>query len=93
MSYGYYVEYGEPTLDTPAIRQAAALISFTNHYGALHIVVDDWNIEDHHLQWCLDHEDAKASEKQLMRMMLALTLEERASAMAIAEGYWSTATD
>jgi len=27
-------------------------------YGPAHIVIGDCNVEDHHIQWCLDQPDA-----------------------------------
>jgi len=27
------------------------------HFGPAHIVWEDGNMEDHHIQWCLDHFD------------------------------------
>lgn len=93
MSYGYYAEEGSSKIDNQNVRQAAALIRLANPSGALHIVVDDWNLDDIHLTSCMDDEDATSTERQLMRMMLALTPAERASAMGLAEGYWFTTAD
>jgi hypothetical protein len=43
-------EEGAPRIDTPAIRSARDLIQrvydFNDVGGGLHVVVDDWNIED-----------------------------------------------
>jgi len=49
-------EYGSASIDSEATRAAAAAIDalYEAHDagGSLHIVVDDWNLEDEHLAWC-----------------------------------------
>ena len=58
MCYGCWEEAGKPTTDTPAIRAAAAsVIALYEHPncivgGNLHIVTDDWNLEDSNLAFC-----------------------------------------
>jgi hypothetical protein len=37
---------------TPAVRAAARAVAEVDPYGNLHIVVDDWNIEDENLDSC-----------------------------------------
>ena len=48
--------------------------------GGLHIVVEDWNIEDHNIQWCLDQE-ITAIERECGNELLNATIEERNSAL------------
>lgn len=56
MCYGCWEEYGKPVIDTPAVREAANSVAEVYAYactgGNLHIVLDDWNLEDGSLQFC-----------------------------------------
>ena len=51
--------------------------------GLLHIVTDDGNLEDHHIQWCLDkcekHPEREDSEigKLICKELLKLPMEQR----------------
>jgi hypothetical protein len=96
-------EEGSPAIDTPGVRLAASavreLFVWCPVGGALHIVVDDWNVEDHHLTWCLapeqmtqygaDEPEGRAAEHFAGLALLPLTEEERLSALALEEGFWS----
>jgi hypothetical protein len=115
MCHACYVEYGSPTLDTTAIRAVAPLAdvvyAFSCVGGNLHIVLDDWNLEDENLEFCqqcLDRKglpdpswpgsafdrreetapDQLAAEQACLDALKALTIEERASAMAYFDGVW-----
>lgn len=114
---------GEPKIDTPEIRRVADLIKWVYGEvspvgGPLHIVIDDWNLDDGCIQWCIDNtikgengwaklykniaEDAvdtgqdpavavKECKDKLMDLatsMLKMTEEERASALALRDGFW-----
>jgi hypothetical protein len=93
-------EEGEPAINTPAVREAAAAVEAVyNHScvgGNLHIVLDDWNIEDDSLEFCRvqiergDHgtEEERATERRCHDLMRALSVPERASALALYSGYW-----
>lgn len=90
-------EYGGPLIDSPATRAAAALVDAIYKYncvgGNAHIVVDDENLEDVHIRYCLDealrdnvHEAGPAqltAERAALEALLALTIEERWSAMRL----------
>ena len=56
MCYGCWTEAGKPQIDTPAVRAAAAAVAEVYEHscvgGNLHIVLDDWNIEDDNLEFC-----------------------------------------
>jgi hypothetical protein len=93
-------EFGAPIIDSPAIREAArlakALLEEFPTGGAMHIVVDDFNIDDEDIQWCLRPENAlrghlETSERNFGVAFLDLSVTERASALALSEGYWSCA--
>lgn len=60
--------------------------------GPLHIVLDDYNVEKHHIKWCLDHlyddgyeysEELKLVCKELAKLMLTMTEEECLKALGI----------
>lgn len=84
-------EYGEPIIDTPEVRQAAAIVAdlYEEHGsgGWLHIVVDDWNLGQEHLVYCAGVLKT-ATERRCYEALNALTEEERASALALHDGFW-----
>jgi len=118
MCYGCWVEYAKPAIDTPAIREVVKVIEEVYSYscvgGNLHIVLDDWNLEDHSLAFCkreiergghpedpnhspwytkikLENPDSPeqlAVERKCHDLLFALTEPERASALALYDGYW-----
>ena len=88
MCYGCYMKEGAPVLMTDAVKAIAPRIRDADSFGGLHIVVEDWNLEDEDIQWCVDRaEGITESERQLGRDMLALSFDERVTAMALADGY------
>ncbi|MHC4648914.1 MAG: hypothetical protein ACYTBJ_25960 [Planctomycetota bacterium] len=62
--------------------------------GMLHIVTDDWNLEDHHVESCLTMQGEPPGrpfdeiESLAYVALIRLTVEERASALAIADGFY-----
>lgn len=48
---------GAPTIDTPAVREAALLAervyAFSCVGAHLHVVLDDWNLAKDHIKFCL----------------------------------------
>ena len=92
MCRGCWEEYGSPSTDTPLVRYAAETVKdlYGAHPagGALHIVVDDYNVEDEHLQMvedqCLD-----GLEAACLTALKALSEDERASAIALHGGLWA----
>lgn len=88
MCYGCYKDFGEPQVFAPNTGSLAVLASRIDPSGGLHIVIEDWNIESEHIQWCLDNvKDLTADERIFAYEMLKLTMDERATVMALAEGY------
>lgn len=84
-------------IDTPAVRLAANMIDAVDPYGHLHIVVDDWNLEDGDLRFCereIEKNERRVSareiaiEREVLAALRALTEDERASALALHEGFW-----
>ena len=90
-----YEEYGSPTLDTVRIRATSELIrelyAMSCVGGNLHIVLDDWNLSDHSIQWCLDEaipgnlhcadSETLTMERACAYLMLTMSEQERASAL------------
>jgi len=111
MCRGCYEEYGEPTIDNDKVRRAADLIAKIYEApgggagGNCHIVVDDWNLEDHNVEFCLgevahklagfgDREDkcdpdTLRIEDEFLRLFIAMSEPERASALGLHDQYWS----
>ena len=88
MCMGCWQDHGSPTVmpfDGEALAEAANEI---DHFGAFHIVVEDFNIEDVHIQSCVDDDEAGDFEKAWGRRMLELTLAERAAVLGLADGYF-----
>lgn len=87
-----WAEYGEPMIINDAVKLAAKLI--TELYdensvgGNLHIITDDWNIEDEHIEMYRKH-DLTPIERACLEALAALSVEERASANAISCGYFN----
>lgn len=93
-------EYGSPRIDTPAVRKAAELIARVYEFnavgGGLHVVVDDFNIEDGDLKerysWDEETPEQVAVENECLAALRALSLEERASALALYDKLWTAPT-
>lgn len=89
MCFGCYERYGSPRIATDATRHAARLIKKADPFGPLHIVVEDDNLEDCHLEFCRSAVFTKGSEvdRACFSALIELSLDERVSAMAIAQEY------
>jgi|SRR5271166_2387076 len=101
-------EFGSPQIDSPAVRVARDLIarvydvSLTG--GGLHVVVDDYNLDDATLDQILcqpvqAHARCGPSragfgltlskvERQCAEALRKMTVAERASALALFDGFW-----
>lgn len=103
MCYGCYEEAGSPAIINDKTKAAAVLVAEVYEYslvgGNAHIVVDDWNLKDDNILWCLDtalaenvhkaDDEQLAAERACLEALLALTQAERASAMALHDGFIS----
>lgn len=96
MCQSCYAEYGSPTVDTPKTRQLSWVLGRMDPFGSLHIIVDDWNLEDDNIEFCRGFADKNergysaeviADENHCLDLLESCTLEERASAMAMADGF------
>lgn len=102
MCYNCWEEAGKPAIITSKTNAAAKLVAevyeFDSVGGHCHIVLDDFNIEDKDVDSCLkkilnepDREryttDQVDIQKRCMAAFLLLTEAERASALALFEGW------
>ncbi len=53
--------------------------------GNLHIVTDDWNLEDPFIRWSISQPGTSDLERNIGRRLLALTEEERGTALKLAD--------
>ena len=99
-----WAEYGSPTIDSDEIRKAALLICQLHESeivgGMLHVQLDDFNIDGSLFENPFDDfllelhgREPLDVEVEIAEVMNALSDEERASALALANGYWSTSDD
>lgn len=92
-----YENYGSPRIVNSRTLEAAANIKRVFEQSAvggnLHIVVDDWNLDDDNLQYGIrnakDDPDKEKGEVELAcaELLMSMPMDERASAMAISEGW------
>lgn len=96
-----WADYGSPALRTPEVGRAAKLVAklYDGHTagGYLHIVTDDWNLEDGHVEWVVDQMGQSVNEtfarppdpveRECADSLLVLSIEGRASALALAKGF------
>lgn len=96
MCEGCYEDYGSPRIINEKTLTAARLIheiyELMCNGGNMHIVLDDWNLEDDDLAFCADliakggdafYRDTTellALERACCDLMLTMTIEERAAA-------------
>lgn len=103
MCEGCWEEYGSPHIVTPAVLQATDLVArvYDGANGGVggygHIVLDDWNLDDGSVKFCLlecDNNEAQfppdevAVQRECLQAMLALTEAERASVLALDSGFF-----
>jgi len=88
--------YGSPEIVNDITTTLASLISLIYEYhgagGHLHIVIDDWNLDDDSIKFCLHQieenhynysKEQVESERACAVLMLNSSLDERASALAL----------
>lgn len=103
MCYGCWKEAGKPESQRDEVKALAAMEPDIDHYGNLHILVDDWNCDDSHLKSCREAVAenretewfGKASveeivlETRYLDLMESLTAPERYAALALADGFYT----
>lgn len=92
MCGGCYREYGSPAILTDNTYKLVGAISEVYRLcgptgGKAHVVIDDWNLEDDIIQEVIDREELDETESYLMNAMLAASEDERATALAIYNGF------
>lgn len=63
---------------------------FFSSGGSLHIVLDDYNVDDHHVQFCIDHATSRGDGegRRLGEVLLSMTKTQR---LEIAKSCWKPA--
>lgn len=92
---------GSPKIRNERIEKAVEAIAEVHKFhvtgGNLHIVIDDWNIEDRHVLFCDEaiyspnypfSEEQRTAESVCLAIFRSLSVKERASALALSEGYF-----
>lgn len=101
MSEDSWKKYDKPAIVNERTLEGARLVDAvyagSGVGGNAHIVVDDYNVEDHHIDWCLTtalaenvHQgDAEqlAAERACLEHLRGMSIEERLSALALFDGY------
>ena len=82
-------QHGSPKIDSSSVRDAVAKIARVYNFyatgGGLHIVVDDFNIDDGSIDFCLAR-PLSTVERKCGETLRAMTVPERAA--AIGWRYW-----
>ena len=100
--------YGSPKIVSGKTESCARAIGnvYSHHEagGALHVIIDDWNLQDAFVNECKEDiekteyrndpddpvpDDRLEAERECVRQLEAMSEEERASAMAIYHGYFA----
>jgi len=90
-------DYGKPSHTSPEIEYAVELIAKIYDFSVVaippHSWLDDWNIEHEWYPWPLHRaetpDDVWAVAEELSSLMNSLPIEDRAAALAHANGYTS----
>lgn len=92
MCQGCWTDYGRPAIDNERVRRAVAAVDALYEWhgagGGMHIVTDDWNVEDDSVAFCRERiqRDGDERERQCLEAVALLTVDERASALAMKWG-------
>jgi len=90
MCINCWKERGAPKIDNSNVREAVRQIDRVYHFhsagGGLHIVLDDFNIDDDDLDWCLNKGRLSSVERRCASHLRKMTVSERASAVGF--HYW-----
>jgi hypothetical protein len=109
MCVNCWIERGSPKIINEMTKALQPLIDDVyEHHGAgggLHIILDDFNVEDGHVTFCQDwieHERGNGvwktdpvspeqlkAERECLKLLKAMTVEERASAIAFHDGFFT----
>ena len=87
-----WYDAGSPTVDTKLTRDAVNLLNeseYAMHYGGLHIVVDDWNLQDDDINSCMKYE-LTDNERTVVSLLMDMTMVERYSTLKAHDDYLET---
>lgn len=73
---------------TLEVGRAAMMRQRVNDFGAMHVVVEDANVDDENIRYCLAQPDCTDMDRIFAVEFLKLTEEERISALALAANLW-----
>ncbi len=108
MCYGCWDEYGKPDIVNEKTEAALALVRQVYEAprggagGHLHIVLDDWNLENSSIEYCQQghsspdwhgppmHWELTEVEAQCAKAFLSMTMAERASTLAKYDEFFGT---
>lgn len=103
MCYECWQGYGSPKIVTDKILETVKAIErvydFSLVGGGLHIVIDDWNLEDARLDFCKEYiakpdydkcREQQEVEQACLELLYSLSLDERASALAIHDEFFES---
>jgi hypothetical protein len=78
---------GRPWEATDTARLWSEAFAEADPFGPLHVVVDDWNLDDENIQSCLDQTDPEPSEieRDLCLKLLEMTEGERWACAILAD--------
>lgn len=101
-----YDQYDAPRIYNDKVKKAVKLIGqiydFHSAGGALHIVLDDWNLERHYIDYCEDYMNLEKEgiipkkhkiQMDCIALLKQMTIDERASALALHNGIWERDTN
>lgn len=77
MCLGCWEKEGRPFRVTDAVRTWAPKFAEADNYGPLHIVVDDWNLDDSNLEFCRNLPESSKDDIALIDAMQVMSWEER----------------
>jgi hypothetical protein len=67
------------------LRELAKLISEANGFGALHIVIEDENVDDDNLEFCRHQPEITADELRILDLLQPLTERQREAIIVLAD--------
>lgn len=76
MCLGCWEENGKPWLLTAEVERWAPIFGKCDHFGACHIIIDDWNLDDDAVSYCLD-KTSDQTEEELCIALLSMSIGER----------------
>jgi len=84
MCLGCWEDSGRPWLLTETVTRWAPVFSNADPFGPLHIVVEDWNLDDENIKYCRD-KTHDLLEKALCSELLDMSEGERWATAILAE--------